>query len=127
MMRSGNAHWPPEGIAGSLANFDVRDDGTIAPWLTFERHMAVLRGLWEHRPHERFPHLREPVLWLPADSGEVAWTASKRDALAKAEALLDRSETVWFSPAHHDVHAEQPDKVVEVLRRAVAAGFFNRA
>jgi hypothetical protein len=42
--------WPEEGRLGQLANFEVRSDGTIAPWLTFERHIAVLRGLWEHSP-----------------------------------------------------------------------------
>ena len=123
--RKANADWPPEGISGGLANFEVREDGTIAPWLTFERHIQVLRGLWEHHPRSRFPELTEPVLWCPADSGEVAWTTSKRAALEEAERLLARSRTHWFSPAHHDIHAQQPDRLVEVLLGELADGFFS--
>ena len=38
------ADWPEGGRQGTLANFEVRDDATIAPWLTFDRHLTVLRG-----------------------------------------------------------------------------------
>jgi pimeloyl-ACP methyl ester carboxylesterase len=112
--------WPEEGRAGTLANFEVRPDGTIAPWLTFERHIAVLRGLWEHDPHDRIRAVSVPVHLLVADTGEVAWTTSKRDAVA---AMSEQADAVgagpvvvhWFSPAHHDVHAQQPDAVAAVL------------
>ena len=44
-----SAHdWPEEGRLGTMANFEVRADGTIAPWLTRERHMAILEGMWNH-------------------------------------------------------------------------------
>ena len=43
-IRSAHADWPETGIRGTLANFEVRTDGTVAPWLTYERHLAVLRG-----------------------------------------------------------------------------------
>ncbi|MSW46690.1 MAG: alpha/beta fold hydrolase, partial [Actinobacteria bacterium] len=33
-MREGNADWPETGIVGAMANFEIRSDGTIAPWLT---------------------------------------------------------------------------------------------
>ena len=39
-VRSSHADWPETGIPGTLANFEVRPDGTIAPWLTYERHLA---------------------------------------------------------------------------------------
>ncbi|MBT8240169.1 MAG: alpha/beta hydrolase, partial [Acidimicrobiia bacterium] len=51
------ADWPPEGREGTMANFEVRPDGTIAPWLTYERHLKVLRGLWEHDPFESMPQV----------------------------------------------------------------------
>ena len=123
-MRNANKLWPAEGIAGSLANFEVRDDGTIAPWLTLERHLQVLRGLWEHRPRERYASIHRPVLWMPVETpGQPV--ESKRTNIAEAERLLARSRTVWFSPAHHDVHAEQPEAVVNALLAALADGFFD--
>jgi pimeloyl-ACP methyl ester carboxylesterase len=119
--------WPEEGRAGTLANFEVRADGTIAPWLTFERHMTVLRGLWEHRPSAAYPEVRVPALLIPADTEAVSWTASKRAAIEAALAALPIGRAHWFSPAHHDVHAQQPDAVAALLHEAsINADFFVR-
>ncbi len=113
------ADWPEVGRQGTLANFEVRDDGTIAPWLTFERHLTVLRGLWEHQPSSRYPSVEVPALLIGADTGDVAWSHSKHDAVDAALALLPQGRAVWFSPAHHDVHAQQPEAVGDLLHRAV--------
>ena len=110
--------WPESGRRGTLANFEVRDDGTIAPWLTFDRHLTVLHGLWEHQPSSRYPEMQVPTLLIGADTGDVAWSASKHDAVDHAIATLPVGRAVWFSPAHHDVHAQQPDAVGNLLHRA---------
>ena len=114
-----SADWPAEGRAGTMANFEVRDDGTIAPWLTFERHLTVLRGLWEHRPSEAYPGVRVPALLIPADTGDVSWTTSKRQAVDDAVRALPNGRAHWFSPAHHDVHAQQPVAVAALLHDAL--------
>ena len=120
------ADWPEEGRRGTLANFEVRDDGTIAPWLTFDRHLMVLRGLWEHQPSTRYPNVTAPTLLIGADTGDVAWSHSKHDAVDHALAILPTGRAEWFSPAHHDVHAQHPGEVAALLHRAVTeADFFH--
>ena len=113
------ADWPEAGRQGTLANFEVRADGTIAPWLTFDRHLLVLRGLWEHRPSTRYPHIAAPALLIIADTGDVAWTHSKEEAVDAAVATLPHGRAEWFRPAHHDVHAQHPIEVGDLLHRAV--------
>lgn len=89
-MRERHADWPDAGIAGALANFEVRADGTIAPWLSRPRHMKILRHLWEHRPLEVRTRLKVPVLSIPArDYG-----------------------------ADHDIHAQKPALVADLLVEA---------
>jgi pimeloyl-ACP methyl ester carboxylesterase len=122
MLRGRRSDWPEEGIQGALACFEVRADGTVAPWLTFDRHLRILRAMWEQRVGELYPAIDEPVLLLPCDDGS-AWAAAKRPEVAAAEAALSRSRTVRFE-AGHDVHAEKPDDVTAVLLGAVADGFF---
>jgi pimeloyl-ACP methyl ester carboxylesterase len=122
-IRSAHTDWPESGIQGALANVEVRADGTIAPWLTFERHIEVLHGLWEHHPAERYPSIMDPVLWIPADSGDVAWTTDKRAGIQRAYESLANSRVEWFSPAHHDVHAQHPDRVAAVMVEAVESGW----
>ena len=118
------ADWPDAGREGTLANFEVRDDGTIAPWLTFDRHLLVLRGLWEHEPSTRYPHIGVPALLIAADTGDVDWTRSKEDAVEAAVAALPRGRSEWFRPAHHDVHAQHPTEVGDLLHRAVTDDTF---
>jgi pimeloyl-ACP methyl ester carboxylesterase len=113
------ADWPEEGRRGTLANFEVRADGTIAPWLTFDRHLMVLRGLWEHQPSTRYRHIAVPALLIVADTGDVAWTHSKEEAVDAAVAALPRGRAEWFRPAHHDVHAQHPIEVGDLLHGAV--------
>jgi pimeloyl-ACP methyl ester carboxylesterase len=113
MVRRFAADWPDRG-AGSLANFEHRDDGTAAPWLTFERHLTVLRGLWDHRPFERLAAIDVPVHLVVADARgpEATW---KREAVDRALAVLPRGRATWFPDAHHDVHAQHPDRVAAII------------
>lgn len=108
------ADWPAEGRAATLANFEVRDDGTVAPWLTFDRHLRVLRGLWEHEPSARYAGIRHPVLVVAA-VGSAAERTNKQRAVDEAVELLPDARAAWFQPAHHDVHAQKPDEVARLL------------
>jgi pimeloyl-ACP methyl ester carboxylesterase len=107
--------WPRTGLVGALANFEIRADGTVAPRLRLDRHLAVLQSLYEHRPSRRFALVDVPTLLLPADTGDAAWTHDKRLAVDAAVARLRHGRAHWFSPAHHDVHAQFPLEVATVL------------
>lgn len=121
-MRNGHPNWPESGIVGSLANFEVRADGTIAPWLTFERHMMILQALYAHRPAERYPLLVAPTMLIPADTGHSAFTHDKREAVDAALALLQHGRVRWFAPADHDIHAQHPVELAETLLELALEG-----
>ena len=111
-----SAHdWPEEGRLGTMANFEVRADGTIAPWLTRQRHMAILEGMWNHDPVAAISGVEAPVHVIAADTGD-RWF-DKNAAIEQLAAAASDIEVTWFRPAHHDVHAQQPDAVAEVMRR----------
>ena len=114
-IRRAHPDWPEAGIRGSLANFEVRGDGTIAPWLTYERHIRVLRGMFDHRPTAIYPGVRVPVLLLPAQADDP------RAAGALAELPNARLRPII---GDHDIHAQHPDEVADVLVKMVTDGFF---
>ena len=120
-IRSAHGDWPEAGIRGTLANFELRPDGTIAPWLSYDHHIAVLRGLWEHHPPERYAAVTVPVLLLPADTGDASWTERKRREVAGAAAALRNVRTRWFT-GDHDVHAQHPDELADAMSDMTADG-----
>jgi pimeloyl-ACP methyl ester carboxylesterase len=123
-LRSSHPDWPESGIRGALANFEVRPDGTIAPWLTYEHHISVLHGLWEHRPTERYAAVAVPVLLAPADSGPGAQTTRKRHEVEAATAAIPDARVRWFQ-GDHDIHAQHPDELADVFDACVTDGFFR--
>lgn len=117
-LRDAHPDWPDTGIQGVLACFEVRDDGTVAPWLTLDRHLLILSGLWQHRPSSRYAEVRVPVLLLPARRAGGRDIGSA-DAVALAEQSLPASRTTWIE-GDHDLHAQLPDLVAGALLAAAA-------
>ncbi len=122
-VRAAHPDWPEAGTLGTLANFEVRPDGTVAPWLTFDRHIAVLRGLWEHRPSELYDRIEVPVLLLPVDGDRHQSADRKRGDVDAAARAIPRSRVRWFT-GDHDIHAQRPVEVAEVMHAATVDGFF---
>jgi pimeloyl-ACP methyl ester carboxylesterase len=124
-IRAAHSDWPEAGLQGVLACFDVRDDGTIAPYLTLERHLAILRALWGHRPSERFADIERPVMFVLADSGDAVWAGDKRAAAHHALVSLRRGRVTWMPGAHHDLHAQRPVEFTHDVISAWQEGFFT--
>lgn len=127
-VRRRHPDWPESGIEGALACYEVRDDGTVAPWLTRDRHMRILRELWAHRPTDLYPRLPMNALLAPCEPRDEADRLSarirgKRAAVERIAASHRRVRVHWFH-ADHDVHAQHPNEVADLLHTHVDEGFF---
>jgi pimeloyl-ACP methyl ester carboxylesterase len=107
--------WTEAGIEATLANFETLPDGTVRPWLTLERHMAILRALWEQRPPALYPLIREPVLICAADNGDPHWTAIKHAQIDEALQGLAQAQVHWFPHTDHDIHVHRPAELAALL------------
>jgi pimeloyl-ACP methyl ester carboxylesterase len=124
LIRASHPDWPEIGILGTLANVEVLPDGTIRPWLSRENHMRILRHMWEHRPSESFGAVSVPALIVPAeDPSNTRWMAGKRDGVKRASRGFRRSSTRWVT-GDHDLHAQHPDVVSELIDAATRPGLF---
>ncbi len=121
-LRTAHPDWPDAAIVATLGNFELRADGTVAPWLSRERHMRIVRDLWESHPPARYPDVLAPVLLLPVR--HVGPALATDEEVAKAEALLPVARTTWLE-GDHDVHAQRPAVVAALLLGAVEDGFFR--
>jgi len=123
-IRKSVPHFTDRAVAAYLHCFRARPDGTIEPRLQRPRHLLILRSLWEHRPSTRWATLKVPTMLLLADSGDGTRTSRKRSAEAVALAAGGKIRSVWFSPGHHDLHLEFPERVAELFLQALREGFF---
>ncbi len=124
-MRASSPDLPDRAILAALACFRAREDGRVEPRLARHRHLEIVRSLWEHRPSARYAALETPTLLVLADTGDETRTAAKRRAEAQARAAAPRLQSHWFSPAHHDVHSQYPDRVADLFATAARDGFFG--
>jgi pimeloyl-ACP methyl ester carboxylesterase len=126
--RSAHYDWPEEGVEGSLGNFEIRPDRTIAPWLSRDRHKAILESMYGQRTSELWAALRVPALIVPVDGGESDWTKAKRAgveaALAATEASGVAARVAWFQ-GDHDIHAQHPAELTAAILSADREGLFS--
>jgi pimeloyl-ACP methyl ester carboxylesterase len=122
MIREIYRDWPATAVSGTMANMEELADGTVRPWLSRERHMRILRGLWDHRPFDFIDKVTTPTLFTPADAGDDR-SVTKRADYERVVRDNRRIRVEWFSPAHHDLHAQYPERWARTLHSHIAEGF----
>ena len=87
--------------------------------------MAILRSLWEERPSRLYRHIAVPTLLLPAigAADDRQRSDAKRASVSAALATIPRCRVHWFEPADHDIHAQHPDELTDVILDDLADGF----
>ena len=115
-LRRAHPTWSDWGVEATMANFEHLPDGTIRPWLTLDRHLRILRALWEHHPSAVIPKLDGPVLLVMADTGD-AW-ADQNHAIGAELAGAPNVRVEWFAPGDHDLHVQHPIELADLLDRS---------
>lgn len=112
------------------ANFEIQPDGTVLPYLRRERHMLIVRALWEQRVSRLLPQVSCPVLLMPTRRhGESVSSAGSRETkeaqVTQALKRIPRARMVWMEDSIHDVPVQRPQEVAQVIRDAASDGFFD--
>ena len=102
--------WSDEGIEATLNNFETLSDGTIRPWLSLDRHMAIFRAMWEQNPPSLYPLVQEPVLIFPAGNEQEV---EKQEMVHQAATSVADVEVQWFANTAHDIHVHRPVKLAK--------------
>ena len=116
--------WDDEQIEMQMGNYETVADGTIRPWLTLERHMLILKALWEQKPSQLSEKVTTPVLVATAEAPDQERSKRREEELAKVAASLRHAEFKHFDGAHHDIHVDQPDELTRWILEALERGFF---
>ncbi|HEY5135397.1 MAG TPA: alpha/beta hydrolase [Candidatus Nanopelagicales bacterium] len=109
--RSWNSDWPEEGRLGTLANFAELPDGTVRPHLSRAHHRSIVHSLWADDPRPLYAQIAVPTLLMAAVDAVPASPTPVTDALER----IPGAEVSWYVGAHHDLHAQQPDRCAAEL------------
>jgi pimeloyl-ACP methyl ester carboxylesterase len=103
-----------------LANFEVHEDETIWPRLTFERHMQIVRAIWEFKTYERLKRVRCPAACVQAIPTETEHLSQKQRGVEKARQALPGLVVHWLADTVHDIPLHRPEELARMIA-AVAA------
>ncbi len=109
--RDWHIDWPEEGRLGSLANFADLPDGTVRPHLAREHHRSIVHSLWQDDPGELYSRVGVPTVLMAAVDAVPTRPTPATDA---ADRIPD-AQVIWYVGAHHDLHAQQPDRCANDL------------
>jgi pimeloyl-ACP methyl ester carboxylesterase len=108
MVSSSMAGFPAGAVDAATSVVRVLDDGTIRRRLTIQRHMQILRSLWDHDPAALYRHISCPTVLMPATTG-----GTLPDDVAEALDALPDARLRAYPGAHHDVHLQRPAEVAD--------------
>ncbi len=117
-IQSAHPNWTNAQIAATIANFEIMPDGTVKPWLTLDRHMRILKAMYDQRVADLFPKVAEPVLICAADDGSE-WARGKREFVRAAQAYLPHADVLWFENTAHDIHVDRPQELAASLLKLI--------
>ena len=115
-IRRAHPTWSDWGIEATMANLEQLPDGTVRPWLTLDRHLRILRALWEHRPSEVIPKLNVDVLLVMAGAEDEL--AEQKRALSEELSGAPRVHIEWITPGDHDLHIQHPAVLANLMHGA---------
>lgn len=123
--RSHQPAWSDEQIEMQMGNYETLEDGTIRPWLTLNRHMAIVRALWDEPPTGLFERIETGVLVALAGSGDEERRRGREETAAAAAVRLKRAAVKVFEGAPHDIHVDRPHELADWMLDAIGRGFFD--
>lgn len=114
-LRRTHPDWSAAAIDATLANLRQRSDGTLERRLSIDRHMAIVRSMWDDPPRSQFAEVKAPVLLVPAVPRDAEQAQRRRAAVEAAAATLRQATIREYPGADHDVHAQRPGELAADL------------
>jgi len=132
-MRQETAGWQPDEAVFPilLADYEVDDQERITPRLSYERHMRILRAIWDFKTYTRFSQVSCPTLMIPArPPGPVSefqrdWVEAKERGIALAQEGIKDLQVSWMEDTIHDIPLQRPVELARLIAD-FAAGLADR-
>lgn len=111
MVAQSLAGFPDGAVEAATSVVRVTEDGTVQRRLTVDRHLQILRSMWDDDPATWYSGVQAPTVLMPAVSGDDV-----PGEVVAAAAAIPRARLRVYPGAHHDVHLQRPDEVADDIR-----------
>ncbi|HEY5626291.1 MAG TPA: alpha/beta hydrolase [Dehalococcoidia bacterium] len=103
-----------------LANFDIREDGTIARRLTIENHMKIARAIFDQRPADLLKDLASPLMVIscqqePTNEEARRWQKLREDGIEALGRVAPEARVVVMKDTIHDVPIQRPEELAKQI------------
>ena len=112
--------WSDELQEMVLANFTIREDGTIARPLTIENHMKIAHAIFDMRPADLLEKLACPLLVIscqqePTNDEARRWQKLREDGLKALGRVAPDARVVVMKETIHDVPIQRPEELAKQI------------
>lgn len=115
-LRRHHPDWSATAIEATIANLRVGPDGTVSRRLPVDRHLAILRSMYDDPPRRLYPALPMPTLLMPAvPAADPRRATEVRSRVTEAAAAMPQASVREYVGADHDLHAQHPRQVAADL------------
>jgi pimeloyl-ACP methyl ester carboxylesterase len=110
-----------QAVSITMDNFEISADERIYPRLAFERHMRIVRSIWDFKTYDYFRRVRCPTLMIPARPKEphsqpdLAYLQSKERGVARAQNAIRKLRVEWMPDTIHDIPLQRPDELADLI------------
>ncbi len=120
-LRRGHPEWSPEAIEATLGNMRIWPDGTLSRRLPIDKHMRIVRSMWDDPPNRYYASLSVPVLLVPALPADPEQATARRSRARLAASAIADATIHEYPRSDHDLHAQRPKELaadlLELVRR----------
>jgi pimeloyl-ACP methyl ester carboxylesterase len=114
-LRQSHPGWSAEAIEATLGNMRIWPDGTLSRRLSIDRHMRIVRSMWDDPPQRYYPSVTVPTLLIPALPADPTRAAARRAQVTRAATALPHATIREYPDSDHDLHAQRPRELAADL------------
>jgi pimeloyl-ACP methyl ester carboxylesterase len=115
-MREHRKDWSEEAIQGQFSIFEVDNNNKIKKRLKLENHMKILNGLWDNSPIENLLASKVPIYLILV----------KFDLNLNKFKNKDVKIEIKQVDGDHDIHAQKPKLVSDLIMKKIKGNFFEK-
>jgi pimeloyl-ACP methyl ester carboxylesterase len=110
-----------QAVSIAMDNFDIDMDERIYPRLTFERHMRIVRSIWDFKTYAYFSRVRCPVVMVPArpkepiSTPDAEFLKAKQGGIDHAEQTIRNLRVEWLPDTIHDIPLQRPGELANLI------------